>query len=59
MWAENHEFKPWKQLLAEIQDKTTYNWSLWSDNSSDPAHSKSFSAPSDLLLFFSLIMQLV
>ncbi|KAF3664105.1 Peter Pan-like protein [Capsicum annuum] len=41
----SHGFKPWKQPLVEMQGKAAYNRSLWPGPFSDPAHSRSFSAP--------------
>ncbi|KAF3671397.1 putative phosphoglucomutase, cytoplasmic [Capsicum annuum] len=40
-----HEFKRWKQPLAEMQGKAAYNTSLWWGPSPDRAHSRSFDTP--------------
>ncbi|PHT64737.1 hypothetical protein T459_29162 [Capsicum annuum] len=39
-----HEFKSWKQPLAEMQGKAVYNTPLWWGPSPDPTHSESFNA---------------
>lgn len=45
MWLWGHGFKVWKQPLAEMRGKATYNRTLWFSDSLDLTHSGSCNAP--------------